>query len=150
MGWPHSLVGYIRFPDEPQSTRRIWGTRLVGGWPIRQMPVNAYFYWLCESCSYKYDLQFSEQGVSGVVPINTQHSQHGSEPEHGLVRRIFINRPPPGFLEATVDYAGLERETPHPAMSVALPAGNLGENTQRTGTTQSEAAQTTQLASKST
>ena len=88
--------------------------------------------------------------LSGVVPINTQHSQHGSEPEHGLVRRIFINRPPPGFLEATVDYAGLERETPHPAMSVALPAGNLGENTQRTGTTQSEAAQTTQLASKST
>lgn len=42
VGWPHSLVGYIRFPDEPQTARRIWGTRLVGGWPIRQMPVNAY------------------------------------------------------------------------------------------------------------
>lgn len=73
---------------------------------------TTHFFWLCMSCSEKYDLRFSERGDPSLVPLDTPSAHDESTSDHRRIRRIFINQPPPGSTEATVDYADLERETP--------------------------------------
>lgn len=68
---------------------------------------STHFFWLCEACSHKYDLRFSEQMDPIVVPLHTPGVQHESESAYLRVQRIFVNQHPPGFMEATVDYADI-------------------------------------------
>lgn len=67
-----------------------------------------HYYWLCKSCSDKFDLQFNERGEASLVQRTsaTLHRAPETACRNTHVQRIFINQHPPELLRSTADFAG--------------------------------------------
>jgi hypothetical protein len=76
-------------------------------------PQSMHFFWLCNSCSKKYDLHFNEQGKPRVVRLSASRDPHEVDGEHHRVLRIFINQPPPVCSDAVFEDADPVLETPY-------------------------------------
>lgn len=54
---------------------------------------RTHFFWICESCSSKYKLQFSDGGAPNIVSLDTPDRPCSMDYANALVRRIFIGQP---------------------------------------------------------
>lgn len=80
------------------------------------IPQSLHFFWLCSSCSKKYDLRFNEQGEPRVVRLGASRDPHEVDGEHHRVRRIFINQSPPMSGDAALEDADATFENVDPAL----------------------------------